>query len=303
LPSSWRCLAPGQGDAIPDAPVTREDPDAVTQATGGGHFEHAEPGKAPFSLRWGGRHLTFADGRSKVDGGVELRSQSRGKNFTATAKEADVIVKDRVLKVGRFTNDVKLTTEDGLSVAAGSEAAYDDADGIWRIPGAVAFTKGRLKGTGVGATYDQNNDVLWLLDKAHISVAPDETGGGRLEADARTAGMARAEHYIRLSGDGRIDAEGRIVRGDEIVIKLTEDDKRVQMLEQRGHSRIDGGTGGPQSMAANDIDLTYGEDGRSLQLARLMENASVQLPGTGQSPGRHVTGERSTSRSLRTERR
>ena len=270
--------------------INRHDPDAVTQAVGGGHFQHAEPGKAPFSLRWGGTHLAFADGRQKFDGGIELRSQRNGKSFTATSREADLLVKDRVLKNGRFTNDVKLTTEDGLIVTAGKEATYDDADGMWRIPGAVEFTKGRLKGTGNGATYDQETGVFWLLEKAHISVAPDETGGGRLEADARTAGMARADHYIRLTGEARIDAEGRIVRADEIVIKLTEDDKRVQVMEQRGHSRIDGGSGGPQSMAANDIDLTYGEDGRTLQFAKLMENATVDLPGDGKTGGRRVAG-------------
>jgi len=111
-----------------------------------------------------------------------------------------------------------------------------------------------------------------------------------MEGDAKAAGLAKLEHYVRMTGDVRIDADGRILRADDVKINLTEDDKRVQMVEQRGHSRIDGGGGGPQSMAANDIDLMYGEDGRSLQFAKLVENATVQLAGTGGAGGRRVAG-------------
>jgi lipopolysaccharide transport protein LptA len=282
-------LRRGQVNAPAQTPVNRPAAGEVSVAVGGGTYQHAQPGKAPLHLRWGGKHSTFADGRSKLDGGIELKSQRAGRAFTVTSKEAEVVWKDKAVQSGKFIHDVKLTTEDGLSVMT-AEANYDESDGILRVPGPVEFTKGRMKGTGVGATYDRNSEVLWLLDKAHISVAPDEKGGGALEADAKTAGLARADHYARLTGEARIEAEGRTLRADDIVIKLTEDDKRVQMIEQRGHSRIEGGTGGPQSMAANDIDLTYGEDGRSLQFARLKENASVDLPGTEKSPGRRIVG-------------
>jgi lipopolysaccharide export system protein LptA len=276
-------------DVVPNAPVERQNPAATTETRGGGNFQRGEAGKTPLSLKWGGNHFTFADGRSKFDGGIELKSQRGERKFTVTSKEAEVLYKDKAVQSGKFMHDVKLTTDDDLSVAA-AEATYDDADGIVRVPGPVEFSKGRMKGTGVGATYDQNTQVLWLLDKAHISVAPDAKGGGAVEADAKSAGLARADHYARLTGDARLDAQGRILRGDDVIIKFTEDDEHVQSIEQRGHSRIDGGAGGPQSMAANDIDLTYAEDGRSLQFAKLMENASVQLAGTGKTPGRKVTG-------------
>lgn len=282
-------LRRGKDPAPVSTPVHRPDPDAVSTATGGGEFKHGEPGKKPLELTFGGSHSMFADGRSKFDGGVVLTSERNGRAFTVKSKEAEVLYKDKAVQKGKFLHDVTLTTEDGLAVAT-AEATYEDSDGIVRIPGAVQFSKGRMTGTGVGATYDQNTSVLWLLDQAHISIAPDEKGGGALEADAKTAGLARADHYARLTGDARIVGEGRTLRADDILIRLTEDDQHVQMIEQRGHSRIDGGAGGPQSMAANDIDLTYGEDGRSLQFAKLMENATVQLPGTGRSPGRKVAG-------------
>ena len=51
------------------------------------------------------------------------------------------------------------------------------------------------------------------------------------------------------------------------------------MMQLRGNSRITGGEGGPQTMTARDIDLTYAGDGRTLQSANLMEQASVQMAG------------------------
>ena len=64
------------------------------------------------------------------------------------------------------------------------------------------------------------------------------------------------------------------------------------MLELRGNSRITGGSGGPQSMAARDIDLTYGPDGKTLQFAKLIEGAVLQLPGTGPgAAGKRIAGD------------
>ena len=43
-------------------------------------------------------------------------------------------------------------------------------------------------------------------------------------------------------------------------------------------------------MSARDIDLTYAEDGRTLQRANLLENAVVQLPGEPKGAGRRIAG-------------
>lgn len=282
-------LRRGKQAPPPAEEVQRQQPGSLSEATGGGEYKRAEAGKTSFALKWGGTHALFPDGRNKLTGGVTVEFESGGRRFKVTSKEAEVLHKDNILRTGTFIGDVTMTTEDGLSVKC-AEANYDDAEGLVRIPGPVEFSKGRLTGKGVGATYDRNREILWLLDSAHLTVSPDDSGAGAMEADAKSAGLAKPDHYVRMVGDVRIDSEGRILRGNEVTIRLTEDDKRLRVVEQRGNSRIDGGSGGPQSMAANDIDLTYDEDGRTLQFARLMENASVQLAGSGGTAGRRVAG-------------
>lgn len=276
------------------APPTRVDPKAVVENIGTGRIEHSKAGKVVFALKFGSQ-FTYPDGRSKFGGGVELTADRNGRPFTVSGRDAEIVLNGDELKTAHFTGAVKLTSQ-GVEVTA-EEATYDEAEGMLRVPGPVAFTRGRMKGTGVGATYDRKREVLWLLDQAHIAVTPDEKGQGALDATAGAAGFARADHYVRLSRNGHINAEGRIIDADEITILLTpaasdNDDQRVQMLQLRGNSRIAGGgsASAPQAMSARDIDLTYAEDGRTLQVALLMENGVVQLPGDGKSAGRRIAG-------------
>lgn len=286
----WRKPAAPRHDVDP----RRVDPQAVVENVGTGRIEHSKAGKVIFTLKFGSQ-FTYADGRSKLGGGVELTADRNGRPFHVGGREAEIVMNGEELKTAHFTGAVKLTSQ-GVEVTS-EEATYDEAEGMLRIPGPVAFTRGRMKGTGIGATYDRNRDVLWLLDQAHITVAPDGKGQGALDASAGAAGFARAENYVRLARNGHINAEGRVIDADEITIQLTPrgpdgGEQRVQMLQLRGNSRIAGGGsgGGPQAMSARDIDLTYGADGRSLQRAVLMENGSIQLPGAGAGAGKRVAG-------------
>ena len=72
--------------------------------------------------------------------------------------------------------DVKLETSDGL-IATGQQATYAEAEKIVRVPGAVKFTRGRMSGSGVGFTYDEQRDTMWILDKADVKFAADGTAG------------------------------------------------------------------------------------------------------------------------------
>ena len=281
-----------QAAPLPGPSPVRKDPSAVIENTGTGVIDLFNGDKIKF-----GTQFTYADGRNKF-GAFDLTSTRNGKPFRVTSREAEAVMSGAEIRTAHFVGAVKLTSE-ALEVTC-EDATYDQTTGTLTIPGAVAFTRGRMKGSGVGATYDRNRDVLWLLDQARISVAADPKGEGALEASSASAGMARADHYVKLTRNAHINAEGRVIDADEITILLTpgpgnnNDDQRVRELQLRGNSRIQGGggSGAPQSMSARDIDLKYAEDGRTLQHAQLMENASVQLPGegTGAAAGRRVAG-------------
>ncbi|MEN3339601.1 MAG: hypothetical protein V7647_3277 [Acidobacteriota bacterium] len=277
-----------------EPPPRRVDPDAVVEGHGTGKIEQSRDGRVVLLLTFGSQ-LTYPDGRSRLTGGVSVTADRNGKPFTVTSREADVAMKGSDLQTAHFLHDVKLKSND-LEVAA-DDASYSAAEGMVKIPGAVTFARARMKGSGMGATYDRTREVLWILDQAKISVTGDKAGKGALDASSRAAGLARQENYIRLTGAAHINAEGRLIDADEITIALTpatpkDPDQRVRSLELRGNSRIagGGGTNAPQTMSARDIDLAYAEDGRTLQRANLIENAVVQLPGDPKGAGRRIAG-------------
>jgi LPS export ABC transporter protein LptC/lipopolysaccharide transport protein LptA len=276
--------APPPFAAVPE----RRDKDCILENTQSGEVKQSKDGKIVFAMKFGAQ-CSYPDGRTRLGNGVEITSTRNGKPFTVVSREAEVIQTGEDLKTAHYVGAVKLTSE-GTEVTT-DDATYDHQAGSLKAPGPVAFKRGRMQGSGVGATYDFNREVLWLLAQPHVTVSADEKGQGAIEATAESIGMAKAEHYLKLTRSAHITAEGRVIDADEIMILLTEDDQRVQVLQLRNNSRITGsGDGGPQSMTARDIDLTYGDDGRTLQHSHLVENAVVQLPGEGNGAGKRVAG-------------
>lgn len=252
--------------------------------------EHAwyDGDRKVFEIKFG-KHVGYEEGRQLFSDGVRVVLPRDGKDFVVNAREADVKVKGNQLETAVFKGDVSMTRDDGVEMKAG-EASYSLAEGMVKMPGAVAFRKGRLRGNGVGATYDMNREVLWLLDKGTFIVSPDQSGQGALAGSASSIGLARKENYVRLTKDAHINGDGRDIRADEITVTLAEDGERVQMLQLRGNSRMDGGAGGPQSMSAQDIDVMYGDDGRTVQNANLMERAVVEMAPAGATAGKRISG-------------
>jgi lipopolysaccharide transport protein LptA len=278
-----------RGTATPDKPAPapqREDETATLQNLGGCEQLSSAGGRVVFTIKCG-KHFSYSDGRQRLVENVEVSLPRNDREFVIRADEADILPKDDGINTATFKNNVRLTSAGGL-VVSGKEATYADATGVLTIPGAVEFTKGRMKGSGVNATYDRLREVLWIQEQARVTVAADpKTGAAASDASATSIGLARAEHYLRLAGNARLTSEGRTLEADDIVIRLTDDDERVRTMELRANSRITGGSGGPQSMSARDIDLAYADDGRTLQTARLIENAAVQLDAAS---GKRVSG-------------
>jgi LPS export ABC transporter protein LptC len=279
-----------QRTAVPDRvpePVKRTD--APVETPGPLRFERVDNGKLIYRLTGVG-HKMYDDGR-QVIGTVELTLPDRnGKTFKVNAEEAEFQRQPaQEVGSGTFKGNVRLTTNDGIEVKAAS-ANYDDTTGVLTVPGYVEFTRGRTKGTGIGATYDRNKDVLWLLDQAHVMVSPDEKGEGAAEMTAGAAGMARSDNYTRLTRNGRIVSGTTTLVGDEITAITKPDGNTVEQIQLRGNSTITETGANPRTMTAQDIDLVYAADGKTLQSSRLMQNAVVNLPGQAGAGGRRIAG-------------
>jgi lipopolysaccharide export system protein LptA len=259
---------------------------------GRGAFEHQKEGKIDYAIEFGSQ-VAYADGRKKFSNGVKVTLPDKGgRRVTIESRDADVTQPPgKQIGTGVFTGGVKLRTSDGITVSSAT-ASYDDETQMTTIPEALTFSKGRMTGSGVGATYDQNRAVLWILKDAKVDVAADPKGAGAIHVTSSEAGMARHEHYLKFTGKSHLDGEGHVIDADGTTLYLTEDDERVTRMELRGNSSIRSkpGGSGPQQMRANDIDVTYADDGRTLQSAHLVENAVVRLPGEQGKAGKQITG-------------
>ena len=231
------------------------------------------------------RALTYPDGRQILDDADIILPDRNGRPMKLHGTVMELVAPqggDGKPQTVVVTKGVKLTSDDGLEVIS-DQANYDRRTSVVTIPGAVQFVKGRLTGSGLRATYDQNRNVLWLLDQAKLTVKPDATGAGAADASASGIGMARNEHFIRLVENAHIVGEGRTLDANEIVLQLLPDDSTLQSVAMRGNSRItgSGGASGAETMSGRDIDLTYAPDGRTLQTAKLVENAVAQFSADG----------------------
>ncbi len=270
-------------------PLASSDPRADVEITGAtssrfsGANEH-------FTVK-SERQLSYPDGRLKLQGVTVYVDDREGqRKFVATGDEGEAGPnQDFVFLKGQ----VKLVASDGLKVET-SEASYASGEGIVRAPGPVTFSRARLTGRGVGMTFDRNRDVLWILDKAEIGLAPDEKGTGQLQATAGKAGLARKENYLRLEQDVRIQRDNRRIQADTTVGYLTEDESRLTALELRGRSSIEtdaAAAGTLRSMRARDINVKYAEDGERIEHALLVGDGSIEIAGDAQKPGRRVAAE------------
>jgi len=264
----------------------RTDPNAVVESSGG-LITRTKGQTRDMDLQHKGLR-TYPDGRTvfqSVTVTVPPRDDRRG--FTVRGDEAEVTKDNSQV---RLTGNLALETSDGLRMT-GPEATYDSADGIIRIPGQVAFVKERMRGSSIGATYDNTRDVLWMLERARIDVDRDAQGQGETHMTAGSAGFARADRYIRLQDNASVNREGQTLTGDSVTVFLQPTADIVELIELRGSSRAS--LPAPQqlqALQATDINLAYQPDGRTLRQATLAENASVQFRGQGGGAGRRLAG-------------
>ncbi len=273
------------------APVNeraRLDPKATFESTAG-EVILFKGSKQDVKIQYKTR-ITYSTGRTIFNQARITVLQRGGRDFDATSNEAEVADNQSQMDM---RGNVVVNASDGL-IVKGDSATYTQSDETMKMPGPVNFERKRMKGTSVGATYDRNRDVLWLLDQAHITVAPDEKGQGSADVTSGGAGYARKDRYIRFERNVKMLRGTQAVESASAVAYLQEKEDKLQTLELRGNSRVMGVGSGPnslQAMTARDINLGYGPDGEKLQKATLIGDAVVQMANAQGQPGQKLTGQ------------
>ncbi|MCX6544452.1 MAG: LPS export ABC transporter periplasmic protein LptC [Acidobacteria bacterium] len=228
--------------------------------------------------------LAYADGRQKLTGVRAVVPQRDGRSFRLKGNEAEIGPRQEQLVM---RGAVEMTSSDGF-VGHTEEASFNQTEGVLRTPLDFSFTRNRLSGSSTGMTYDQNRDIISLLERAVLMMAPSTAAGAATTIDAGTAVMARRDHYDRFERGFRLVNGTRVLESDSATAYLTDDDATVTSLEMRGNSRISGlgeGAGAVRMMHADDMNLEFADDGRTLQGATLSRNAVVDMGDAGDGGG------------------
>jgi LPS export ABC transporter protein LptC len=267
--------------------VVREDRKAVAESAGG-RMTQATGIRIPGFIDYE-RQFTYDDGSLRFVKPTLTTTRS-GRDFTLTGNDATIGPEQSHMTV---TGDVVLAASDGLR-ATTDEATYSSGEQVVRVPRRIEFSRGTLRGSGVGMTYDQPREVLWLLDQAQITVAPEKGRDPGLKLTAGAAGLARRDKYLRFERHFNATRDTLTMSADAAMAYLTDDEKSLESMELRGHSRIvmrGAAEGGLQEMTAKDANLEYAEDGETLERVSLAGSGVIQLAGADGRPGRRIAGE------------
>jgi lipopolysaccharide export system protein LptA len=276
----------------PAAPVRRETPPpradpAAALEIATGVLQQLRGTREGFRVHYD-QNFVYDDGRQRFVGARVAISKRGGRDFTIASREAEVSATQEDV---RFRDHVTLEASDGLVVHA-PEARYSKAEETVRADGAVDFRRNRLTGTSVGMTYDQGRDVLQLLDRAMLRLEPEQADGAAVDIQAGAVVFARPDHYMRFDRGFTLVHEGRTFQSDLATAYLSDDDARVEILEMRGHARVMGMGDAPgtlRAMSAQDINLEFAADGRTLARATLSNDAAIDVAGAG-AASRRITG-------------
>jgi lipopolysaccharide export system protein LptA len=274
--------APGASGAI-----VRMAPKTVMESRGGDYVRRTgsrEDLRIQFE-----KQLTYADGSSTlVNVTVTSTNRADGRVFTVTGKEG---TKQDNPERYVLNGEVKLVASDGLT-AKTEHATYAASDGTVRAPGPVEFSKGRMSGRGMGMTYDKEHDVMTIVDQAVVHIGADDTGAGGADVASGSAAFARRDKNVRFERGVKVQrSSGEVTEADQAVAYLSEDEKRIQIVELRGHSGVTGSKatpGGLQALTGRDINLNYGPDGQVIQHVLVVGDGLLQLAGEAGKPGRQL---------------
>ena len=270
----------------PLAPVEKP-PEGTTVLTIGGDVVHLKGASQDLRIEFK-RQVTTKDGQNTLQGVKALVDNRGGRSYTITGDEAQV-GKDESSFVVK--GNVKMETSDGL-IANSQEATYTDADKIVRAAGPVTFSRGRMNGSGTGFLFDEQRDTLTILENADVHFAA-EGQEGPMDVTAGGFVYARKDRYLRFERTMHMDRGGQLMDADEGLVRLYPDRDETDLIELRGNARVTGGgqMGALQSMSARDINLNYGDDGRTLENAVLAGSGVMDVLPKGNAASQRLAAE------------
>jgi lipopolysaccharide export system protein LptA len=272
--------------AAPPPKITRTDPKAVIEVQQGDAIQ-LKGERQNIRVEYESQTVN-KDNEIKLHGATIHVDNRGGRNYVVTGKEAFIGQQNSAFDV---RGDVVLTTSDGLE-ARSQRALYADADKVVRVPGDVTFKRGRMTGSGVGFTYDEQRDLMTILDKADVKFAADGDQGPM----AFTSGVfeyARRDRYMRFDKTMHMERDGQIIDAGSALVRLFPDRDEPDYLELRDNGRVagSGSNSALKLMSARDINLDYADDGRTLQNAALAGNSEIQVVNKGSAAVQKLNGD------------
>ena len=270
----------------PPQQIDKPDP-GIKVLTIGGNVIHLKEASQDLKIEFE-KQATDQNDQNTLYGVTAHIANRGGRSYTITGNEAQV-GKDESSFVVK--GNVRMKTDDGL-VANSQEATYTDVDKMVRAAGPVTFSRGRMTGSGTGFLYDEQRDMLTVVQNADVHFAP-EGDQGPMDVTAGGFIYARKDRYMRFERTMHMDRAGQLIDADAGVVRLYPDRDDTDLIELRGNARVTGGgqMGALQSMSARDINLNYGEDGRTLENAVLAGAGAMEVAPKGGGATQRLAGD------------
>jgi len=225
------------------------------------------------------QQLVYEDGSVKLFNVVISVRGRAGKDFLLTGREASAEGENSEIVV---QGSVKLSANDGLEVLS-EMATFTESDGIVRVPGPLSFSRGRLNGTGVGMTYDNASDVLTIDNNSKVNLGGSVSE--EMEFQGGSSTLSRRGDFLLIEHDVQARRGGEVLKANEITAYLTENEESILYLELRGDAYVLGDSNAFDYLTAENIDLDYSDDGKSLEQIKLWGQGKVALASSGTQAG------------------
>ena len=147
-------------------------------------------------------------------------------------------------------------------------------------PGPVTFKRGRMSGSGVDFSYDEDRDLMGLSDQTKVRIAGDDKNAAATDITAGSAVLARQDKFVSFERSVHIVHGTQVIDASTALGDLTEGQEHLSGLELAGGARIETPTaraGELRLMVGDVINLTYYENSEVLQSAIVTGNSSLQI--------------------------